>query len=887
MDTVAYYFDTLPLRPRRPQPLESFTSYLTRVAEANRIRYLSHLKSFIDQYDKMSDLADYPPPSFGMLPTLTRWSESELLKTTFFHVGKKFGRQHHSRLLSTFLIGLIAPSLRFCPFCLQDALYYSLPWRFLPLGGCPKHACGLLETCGHCSRRIPIFSSPLRIGICPACNKDLRLCSAPSLTEARLQEVAMTFREIEFLLSPCSWETTEPVFPEKLGMEYWLIRQAKHLKLVDVAKQTGLTRHTLQAIEYGQANAAGASLRWYLEYAHYLGVSLNTIFTAMLQREAGDRQVRMLRLKRFFLEEEVLEHVQEVVGCMRTTGTTLTLKAISAATGISPEGLKKHRRVRDFIKAVLDGDHKDAEKPEPESEEDLLVKAQQAVKELAESGEPITHKSVSLRLGIRPWTVSLYPTLKRFIQQHVDYASQQFKRSEKQEQTLLEKVRSAVDDLKRRNQPVTYNAVSRILGIHHAGWTVYAQVRAFVDQNLDSKYLDVVRKQGEREEALLPRVEEAIRQLEAQGEPVRFQAIGRILGIKPSTLKAYPRVSVLIEQKGDTSLRKRRPGRSEEEMLIKVQMTIQELTSRGQAITYTSVAREIGIGCATLKTYAQIKVLLDEHLRLYHLYERQQFSLREEALLSQVEGSIAELEALGIPVTQRAICARIGQHRSVFKQYPRVKAVIVQKASGYHALQRRAAHLAEEELLQKVEEAAANLNSLEEPVTQASIARYLKKSPKVLGQYPLVVAYLEQHGYKRQQRRAEKLAGRVKEAIQLCKTSGRSITVRELCLIAGIKRSTLPYYPSVGALITQAINEDRRQRQEIRFQEREEELSRQVVDAIQQLRERGKQVSVRAVGISLHVSPVCLRYYPRVRYLLEKAIGEQHSSKNEAQNYAD
>src|SRR5438270_12259306 len=89
MDAVAYYFDTLPLRPRLRQALESFTSYLTRVAEANSIRYLSHLKPFIDQYDKMSDLADYPPPSFGMLPTLTRGSESELLKATFFHVGKK------------------------------------------------------------------------------------------------------------------------------------------------------------------------------------------------------------------------------------------------------------------------------------------------------------------------------------------------------------------------------------------------------------------------------------------------------------------------------------------------------------------------------------------------------------------------------------------------------------------------------------------------------------------------------------------------------------------------------------------------------------------------------------------------------------------------------
>lgn len=886
MDTAVYYFDTLPLRPR-PQPLESFTSYLTRVAEANGKRYLSHLKPYIDLYVNISHFADYPPHSFGKLPTLTSCSESELLRTTFFHAGKKFSRLYHSRLLANFLIGLIAPTLRYCPFCLQDDPYYSLVWRFLPLGGCPKHACDLLEICGHCERQVPIFSSPLRIGICPACNKDLRLCTSSSLTEKKLQEVSMTFREIEFLLSPCSWETTEPFFLEKLGMEFSLLRHEKQLKPLDVIKQTTLSWRTLEAIEYGQSDTDRASLRWYLEYAHYFGVSLNSIFTTMLQREEGDRQVRSLRVKRFFLEDEVLEQVQEVVERLHMPGSIMTLKAISAATGISPQGLRKHPRVRDFLRGVLHEVRQGAEKRRPESEEELLAKAQQAVKALAESGEPITHTSVSLRIGIRPWTVVLYPIVKRFIQQHVDYASQQFRRTEMQEQALLEKVCSAVLDLKAHHQPVTYIAVSRSIGINYMVWSVYAQVRAFVDQNLDSMYLDRARRQEEREEALLPRVEEAIRQLEALSKPVTFQAVGKLLGMQPVTLKSYPRVSELVEQKGDSSLRRRQAGRSEEEVLVKVQRAIQGLTSRGQSITYRSVAREIGMGPDTLKTYAQVRVLLGEHLLSYHLYQRQQFSLREEELLSQVEEAIAELEALGIPVTQRAICAKIGRDRSVLKKYPRIKAVIVQKASGYHFYQRRSAQPVEGELMQKVEEAVANLVSLGEPVTQASIARRIRIRPEVLMLYPRVVALLEQHGYKKRQlgsERAEELFGRVQEAICECKTSGRPITKRELSRIVGVKCPTLFHYPSVRALMTQAVNEDRQQRLEIRFQEREDELTWQVVDAIQQLRDAGKKVSVKAVGRSVHVSPVCLLYYPKVSALLESAITTQCSDNSVAQN---
>lgn len=452
------------------------------------------------------------------------------------------------------------------------------------------------------------------------------------------------------------------------------------------------------------------------------------------------------------------------------------------------------------------------------------------------------------------------------------------------EQIFLEKVRFAVFNLKAHHQPVTYLAVSRSIGIHSLTWSGYSQVRAFVDQNLDSRYLNRSKRQEEREGILLPRVEKAIRQLEALSKPVTFYAVGKLLGVRSVTLKSYPRVSELVEQKGDTSLRRRR---TEEEVVTKVYMAIQRLGSRAQSITYQSVAREIGMNPSTLKTYPQVKILLDEHSQSYHIYQRQQFSLREEKLFGQVKTAVAELKALGLPLTQRAICEKIGRNCSILRTYPRVKALIVQSASGYHALQRRSVQPTEDELLQRVEEAVASLVSLGKPITQKSLAQHVKISPRVLMQYPGIVEILKQRGYKKRQRgpeRTEKLLGHIQEAINACKANEWPITKKELSRIVGVSCATLRYYPSVRALMTQAAKEDQQQRQEIRFQKREEELAQQVVNAIQQLRDSDKRISNQAVGNIVHLSYTGLHYYPKVRALLESVIAAQPPARKPEQN---
>lgn len=219
---------------------------------------------------------------------------------------------------------------------------YPLPWRFLPLEGCPKHACRLLERCGHCNCPIPIFPSPFRMGVCPTCGGDLRECISSELREEELQRVTAAFWETEFLLCPQPWETTESALPEKLGQEFMLLRSNKQLKRIDVSAETEFPKRNLEAIELGQSGSSGTILRWYFEYANYLGVPLSQIFMNALQRKEEDRGIKTMPGK-FFLtaEDEVMERVRMAASQLEISGQHLTLKAVCAATGFSKKGLYK------------------------------------------------------------------------------------------------------------------------------------------------------------------------------------------------------------------------------------------------------------------------------------------------------------------------------------------------------------------------------------------------------------------------------------------------------------------------------------------------------------------------------------------------------------------
>lgn len=393
---------------------------------------------------------------------------------------------------------------------------------------------------------------------------------------------------------------------------------------------------------------------------------------------------------------------------------------------------------------------------DPRYEEQLLEKAQWAVQELSQAGKPVTHQAVSSLIGISSSAIVLYPRVKKFLGHFVDYALQQQRHAEECEQALLEKVRIGVMDLEDHQQPVTYNAISQKIGINHSSWLHYAQVRAFVEQHLDSPYLRTIKEREQREEVLFSRVEKALSQLEANGKSVTFESVGKLLGVGPKTLMIHPRVNVLIEQRRSPPRSKGgQARRSEEQVFSEVQRIISLLTERNASVNYVAIAREMGgISDRTLKSYPKVRMLVDEHLQSHHLYQLQQFARREEQLLCRMEVAITELEALGKPFSQSDLCEKVGKSRSTLRQYPRVKALLEQKVTLHHVYQRRRDQTEEEELVQRVKEAIIDLTDRGEHITPSKVARKVKISREVLMQYPQVIFLLEQGGYKKRKPRS-------------------------------------------------------------------------------------------------------------------------------------
>jgi hypothetical protein len=90
--------------------------------------------------------------------------------------------------------------------------------------------------------------------------------------------------------------------------------------------------------------------------------------------------------------------------------------------------------------------------------------------------------------------------------------------------------------------------------------------------------------------------------------------------------------------------------------------------------------------------------------------------------------------------------------------------------------------------------------------------------------------------------------------------------------IVGLNSSGFYRYSNVITVIKEAAVESRQRTGSLQFQQREEELIQNILDAIQQLQLHDQRVSVSAITRLVHLSPTALNRYPEVRLILEGII---------------
>ena len=304
-------WNVLPSRPC-PQPLESLTSYITRLAEANGLQSINEIGTLADRMNlsSLKRMPDYHAPAYPGLTRITGHPQETWLGMTFFHLVQHFGRSMHPHPLHRFLAASLSPFLRYCPICLVEhtPAYCSLLWRFLALPGCALHRVALLDQCGHCGSPLALLRPQPQLIKCPTCQADLRSSISLPLSDDALALTEQLTDDLKMLL------TSEPRYLGKeqatlIGKRFQVLRQQRDLFISEVAHLLDRDASVVRDIDYLN-RFRQASLDDYMHYADVLGYSLREIFDEESLQE----------LLAPVSEEQVLGQVQLAIRQLRARG---------------------------------------------------------------------------------------------------------------------------------------------------------------------------------------------------------------------------------------------------------------------------------------------------------------------------------------------------------------------------------------------------------------------------------------------------------------------------------------------------------------------------------------------------------------------------------------
>jgi transcriptional regulator with XRE-family HTH domain len=721
-----YYFEMLPCHPQ-PEPLESLTSYLTRLAQANGMRSVHQLKQvcFPDrQAGVIQAMADYPWASFSALPTIAACPESTLLATTFYHLAYKFQRPTLPQTVGRFLSGTLAPSLRYCPLCLPTQQpYYSLAWRFRTLIGCPDHGCRLLDGCPHCSRDIPFLAAPFRLRFCPKCGQSLHTGAIEPLTDQEQQVARSHYLDLAFLLSPQPWEQ-EPQ-PRWVGPRLRRWRQIKQLTAQDVAHQTGKARRLVSALEC-HILERGANFQHFLDYVSCLGITMQELFSISLPTQAQRYEPPSPETTRQH-ENELIRRIQHAVQNLKSQDGPLTQRAVAEAVGMSVSCLRHYPRVKALLTQI-------SQEYGQKRKQELVEKVEQAIKDCQSQHQAVTLKAVADRVGLSSGRLRFYPAVMAVVNQ----AKQE--QAQRHQQELMSRVQEAIAQLKAQAQPVTELAVARLLGISATPLRYYPHIKALLDQSRQQADQRPTPTQNDKlsqspqssQQVLVERVQQAMASLQAQNRPLCRKAISRMIG--RSTMRHYPDLAWAIEAcLEDQQWRKQQ---REQDLIQRVEQAIKDLKALDQLPTQQAICDLTGLSLCVFRDYPRLKLIAAQLVLERHRYQQQQAQQRDQALLEALQAAIAALKAEGLLPTQRAVAQRVGVSISTLTAYPRTYARLQQMYQERVAEARKRAREREPDLVEKVQAAIEQLRASNDPVTQKRICRILGMARTHLKQYP-------------------------------------------------------------------------------------------------------------------------------------------------------
>lgn len=615
LDPERLFWKLLPLHPQ-PQPFESFTSYLLRLAEVNGLKSIYKIALLAGAKNGWSWIhsADFPNPVYTSLAQVAGCMPTQVMMTTFFPIALNFGYSSHPLSLRRFLRGSLAQGLRYCPLCLTEHTpYYRLPWRFLALPGCIKHGCAFLDRCGHCGSVLPHLSRLSRMAWCGTCQNDLRTCHPVPLLSQEKHLAHIRMDDLEFLLS-----STRPLggdAPAKiLGMRFARLRQQKNLSITEVARLVDRDEEVILDIEYVNTYRK-ATLADYLCYADILGCSLREIFDVdRLQAPQFLLSAPLLRIAQMD-EEQILRWVEETAHQLKEQGVPVLLGAVSQCMGVPIKQLRQYPRVHTLLNRYHMENSWAQASVNHQREDELLKLVEEAVMQLESRGSPVTQQRVCAIVGVSHRWMLAYPRVRaRLMQLSAKRPENVARQRSQQEEALLEPAKRVIQQLVACEEPVTRRNVCKMIGVSMDRLKVFPRIRALLQQYYESHpgYEQQVRL---RENELATRVKDAVSTLTSSGEAMTQRRICQIVGLPYIRLERYPRVKALLDQyQTPKDKRKQRGLQSEKELLERVEQAIEQLRKEGEPILPRTVALIAHFPLQKLDDYPRVKARLQQIL---------------------------------------------------------------------------------------------------------------------------------------------------------------------------------------------------------------------------------------------------------------------------------
>ena len=566
----------------------------------------------------------------------------------------------------------------------------------------------------------------------------------------------MRTKDLIFLLTHQPWESESNQVLSALGKKLMALRQERGLTQVEVADHLGMLKDNITHMEQGPRELRGqkkqgliyTSFHRFWAYTEYLNNSCVEGFSQVLvQKEENARpaihEVHGLRKQvAVSREQKILEQVQQAVQDLRALGQAVTFEAVAQRVGLSKKCLSNRPSVKAYLEQAGCKQSPGLKRSRWE-EEEVLKHVCQAIEQLEAQGRSATLSLIKEMVRLPVATLLSFPGVRRLLEKVEAQRSLALGcEAQHREDELVEKVRVAIGLLEEKGQKITQQSIATIVQQSVETLRACPRVRAILEEQMaKGGFRGQLGITSSREQELVDEVAKAIKQLTALGKAVTWKSVSQLIGVQGNTLRYYTSIRILLNQAAQERRQAyiREGGLREETLVAEALKAIDQLKYSEQPVTPVAIAQILQRSLLVLKTYPQVKALLEqvqeaEKARVKRIKQQ----TREAEFLKLIEEAVHYLESNGQPVTKAAVGQIIHVLPTTFSHFPRIQAFWAQVTARRSQEEEANEKLYEGKLLKQVEEAIGLLILQKQPVTQRAIQSLVGVSIDILKKYSCI-----------------------------------------------------------------------------------------------------------------------------------------------------